>query len=282
MTMVSVQHAKQFGIKLYDRWVRQQIRRNWERAQKASTAHNLPRPLIVSLTSYPPRFETLDLTLRCLLAQSIRADKTILWIAHQDRPALTDGIKALESKGLTIRYCDDVRSHKKYAYAFREFSDCFVVTADDDAYYWPDWLAELVAGHALGTRDFACLRAHKIVFAPDGRPREYEQWEHNTADSHASSAIFPTGLGGVLYRPAEMDPDVTNLDRAISLTPTADDLWLYWMARRAGICFRKVGPRRRFHNWTGTQATALYQVNSVLVNGNDVQVKAMIDAYGWP
>ena len=79
-----------------------------------------------------------------------------------------------------------------------------------------------------------------------------------------------------------MDPDVINLDRGISLAPTADDLWLYWMARRAGICFRKVGPRRRFHNWTGTQATALYQVNSVLVNGNDVQLKAMIDAYGWP
>src|SRR5882757_9969542 len=116
--MLSVKHAKQFGFKLYDRWLRLQICRNWERLQKASAAHNLPRPLIVSLTSYPPRFKTLDLTLRCLLAQSIRADQTILWIAHRDRQAITEEIESLTSKGLTIRYCEDVRSHKKYAYTF--------------------------------------------------------------------------------------------------------------------------------------------------------------------
>jgi len=280
--MFSVRHPKQFAIELYDRWVRLQICRNWERDQKASVAHNLSKPLIVSLTSYPPRFKTLSLTLRCLLAQSIRADQTILWIAHQDRQAITEEIEALRSKGLSIRYCEDVRSHKKYAYAFREFSDCFIVTADDDAYYWPTWLAQLVEGHSPHTRDFACLRAHKIVFTPDGRPGEYDQWEHNTNDSQPSPAIFPTGLGGVLYRPAEMHPDVTNLDRAMLLAPTADDLWLYWMARRAGICFRKVGPTQRFHNWSGTQAASLYQVNSVVANGNDVQIDAMIRAYGWP
>jgi len=173
--MFPVKHAKRLAIELYDRWLRHQICRNWEQHWKASAAHNLPRPLIVSLTSYPPRFKTLDLTLRCLLAQSIRADQTILWIAHQDRQAITDEIRVLESKGLTIRYCDDVRSHKKYAYAFREFPDCFVVTADDDAYYWPNWLAELVDGHSPGARDFACLRAHKIICSEDGAPRAYDQ-----------------------------------------------------------------------------------------------------------
>lgn len=282
MTMLSIDRAKQSAFALYDHWLRLKIRNNWKQHRAASVAHRLPKPLVVSLTSYPPRFDTLGLTLRCLLAQSIRADATVLWIADQDRQAVSDDIAALASQGIMIRYCDDVRSHKKYAYAFREFADCFVVTADDDAYYWPKWLEELVEGHRLGSREFACLRAHKICFTESGAPRPYEQWEHNTDDSRVAPEIFPTGLGGVLYQPAAMDPDVTDLDRAMALTPTADDLWLYWMARRAGFCFRKVGPRRRFHNWTGTQAQALYQTNSVQANGNDIQIQAMIDAYGCP
>lgn len=280
--MLSIRRAKQSAIELYDRWLRLKICYNWKQRRRASVAHGLPKPLIVSLTSYPPRFETLGLTLRCLLAQSIRADQTILWIAERDRQAVTEDIAALESQGIMIRYCDDARSHKKYTYAFREFADCFVVTADDDAYYWPQWLEELVEGYRPGLREFACLRAHKIIFSGAGSPRPYDEWEHNTDDSRACPQIFPTGLGGVLYQPAAMDPEVTNLDRAMTLTPTADDLWLYWMARRAGFCFRKVGPRRRFHNWTGTQGQSLYQVNSVVTNGNDIQIRAMIDAYGWP
>jgi hypothetical protein len=282
MTMLPIARAKQAAIDLYDPWLRLKVRKYWHHRRRASVAHRLPKPLIVSLTSYPPRFHTLGLTLRCLLAQSIRADQTILWIADQDRQAVTEDIAALAEQGIIIRYCDDVRSHKKYTYAFREFADCFVVTADDDAYYWPEWLEELVGGYRSDAREFACLRAHKINFAGSGTPESYDRWEHNTDDSRASPGIFPTGLGGVLYQPAAMHPDVTNLDRAMALTPTADDLWLYWMARRAGFCFRKIGPRRRFHNWTGTQTQSLYQVNAVCANGNDVQVKAMIDAYGWP
>ena len=282
MAMLAVRRAKQTAIELYDHWLRLKIRHNWKQRREMAVAHRLPKPLIVSLTSYPPRFDTLGLTLRCLLAQSIRADQTILWIADQDREALTEEIAALASQGIMIRYCDDVRSHKKYTYAFREFADCFVVTADDDAYYWPQWLQELVEGYRPDSREFACLRAHKVIFANAGVPRPYDLWEHNTDDSRAGPKIFPTGLGGVLYQPAAMDPEVTNLERALALTPTADDLWLYWMTRRAGFCFRKVGPRRRFHNWTGTQAQSLYQGNSVLVNGNDIQIRAMIDTYGWP
>ena len=47
--------------------------------------HQLPAPLIVSLTSYPVRFKTLPKTLKCLLNQSIIPDKIILWIAYEDK-----------------------------------------------------------------------------------------------------------------------------------------------------------------------------------------------------
>jgi hypothetical protein len=40
------------------------------------------------LTSYPARFETLHLALSCLLDQSVKADRTILWVAHKDEDHL--------------------------------------------------------------------------------------------------------------------------------------------------------------------------------------------------
>ena len=44
--------------------------------------HRLPSELIVSLTSYPPRFKTLHLTIKSLLDQTVRPDRIILWIGR--------------------------------------------------------------------------------------------------------------------------------------------------------------------------------------------------------
>ena len=47
----------------------------------------------MSLTSYPPRFGTLHLTLACLLDQSVKPDHLILWIAREDIKELPDDIR---------------------------------------------------------------------------------------------------------------------------------------------------------------------------------------------
>ena len=57
--------------------------------------HELPDNLIVSLTSFDKRFETLPLTLECLLSQTIKPDRVILWISYSDKSDLTDDIKKL-------------------------------------------------------------------------------------------------------------------------------------------------------------------------------------------
>ena len=42
--------------------------------------HSLNGKLVVSLTSYPDRYKTLNFTLRTILSQSIKPDKILLWI----------------------------------------------------------------------------------------------------------------------------------------------------------------------------------------------------------
>ena len=133
-------------------WLGEQRRRQrLRRAQRAVSRfptvtgrkpHELGAPLIVTLTSYPPRFPTLGATLRSLLDQTVQADRTILWLAEQDLALLPDDVIVLKDFGLEIRTCADLRSYKKLIPALQAFPDAWFATADDDVYYRPDWLEE--------------------------------------------------------------------------------------------------------------------------------------------
>src|SRR5262249_15606303 len=76
----------------------------------AGRPHGLPRPLIVSLTSYPPRFPTLALTLKCLLTQSVTPDHLVLWVTRDDFSLLPRDVLDLRSHDLEIALAPDLRS----------------------------------------------------------------------------------------------------------------------------------------------------------------------------
>jgi len=233
--------------------------------------HVLPGELIVCLTSYPPRFHALAKTLKSLLAQDVLADRTILWLADSDLQMLPGDVLQLTAFGLEIRTCEDIGSYKKIVPALREFPDAFVVTADDDIYYPPDWLSELVGGVRPGEKLVVCRRAHRPLgklgdFAP------YSQWEWEIkTDEGVRDDLFPTGGAGALYPPGSLAPEVLSIEDFKELCPTADDVWLYCMAKRAGTLHRQVGGRFRLINWRGTQDNGLEHYN--VLNGNDDQLR---------
>jgi hypothetical protein len=253
----------------------------WRAAAQKLKPAEIDGALIVSLTSYPPRFGTLAYTLKSLLAQSLKPDRIILWIAHGDRAALPKDVLDLEQRGLEIAYCENLRSYKKIVFALHAYPKGLIAIADDDTYYWRDWLKGLVAAYDPKRRRIPCYRAHRIVLRSDGRPAAYTTWQHNIGAPEASSLIFATGMGGVLYPADFLHPDVLSAETFSRLAPTADDVWLYWMARLGGSVFYKVGPRRRFHNWNGSQNISLYDSNALNNDANDVQIDAMMGTYGW-
>lgn len=277
----ALQSAKGHAFTLSDPWIRAAVGRRWRGQRAEARPHGLGRPLVVSLTSYPPRFSTLVHTLRSLLAQSVRADETVLWIAHRDHAGLPREVLDLQDAGLRIGLCEDVRSYKKYAWSFTEHPAAYVVTTDDDAYYWPSWLAELTSDLTLDNeRAIPTFRAHEIMLDTQGVPLPYGAWRQNTSERKTAPTLFPTGLGGVVYVPSLLHPDVLDVEAARRLAPTADDMWLYVMARRAGLQFRKVGPKVRFRNWTGSQASALYIENDASGSANDAQFAALVRKFG--
>lgn len=248
------------------------------RSDAPGRPHGLSAPLVVSLTSYPARFDTLALTLRGLLRQSVRPDRVILWIAEGDESELPADCVGLP--GLEIRSCPDWRSYTKIVPTLLAHPEAFVVTADDDVYYPADWLEKLVDAARNGAR-VACHRAHRIALRADDQPTLYAEWCHNIDAPEQSRLLFLTGVSGVIYAPGVFHPDVTRDDLFSRLAPRSDDVWLYWMHRLTGVEAQKIGNRARILEWEGSQAQSLRAAN-LHGNGNDRAIAAMIRHYGWP
>lgn len=243
--------------------------------------HDLPVRLIVSLTSYPPRFPTLALTLRCLLSQTIRPDALILWVGVDDAANLPPQVLELKTQGLEIRTTRDLGSFKKIIPALEAFPDAAIVTADDDLFYRWRWLEDLVCAARGAPKEIVCHRAHQIRLAGDGKPLPYREWTMESALQDNAGLLFPTGAAGVLYPPGALSPATLDIESFQKLCPRADDVWLYWMSRLAQTKVRNLATRQPLIAWRGSQDEALYNAN-VFEGQNDVQIRKMIEAFGWP
>jgi hypothetical protein len=203
-------------------------------------------------------------------------------------------VLALQQAGLTIEYTEDLKSFKKIIPALRRFPDAFIVTADDDVYYWPTWLEELVNAYSPARREILCHRVNRIRLAANGRPLPYSQWDFEYRGFEPSPLIFPTGAGGVLYPPGHLHPDVVDDATFRALCPSTDDVWLYWMGLRGGSQFRRTElgrPRMRWPGssprfsmivWPGSQRVSLNRINIPQGGGNDSQIGNLIDRFGFP
>ncbi|MES2432254.1 MAG: glycosyltransferase family 2 protein [Pseudomonadota bacterium] len=256
--------------------------------------HGLPKPLYISLTSYPARFDVLHLTLRCLLNQTVQPDGMVLWIGEADMAALPAAVLSMQSDAFQIRATRDMRAYTKIIPMLAERPDAFIVTADDDLYYRATWLEDLVTSALQHPGQVQAHRAHRVTHRPDGAMQSYEKWNLDIGRgiaginifgrSTAGGDIFATGVGGVLYPPGSLHADTVRSEVFTELSPYNDDIWLYWMARRQGSVVRHLGPRFRVLEWPGSQHQSLRAHNRGKggENRNDVAIAAMIAAFGKP
>lgn len=270
--------------KLRQRWLEWQAERAVARFPKIESPqpHGLASPLIVTLTSFPPRFPVLGKTLKSLLDQETRPDRVVLWLAHDDLAQLPQDVLALEAHGLEIRSCSDTRSYKKLIPALAEWPEAHFVTADDDVYYPPDWLTGLVETARAHPRDVVATRAHMATVDPEGALTSYSEWELATSAQLARRAedrLFPTGVGGILYPPGSLHPDVSDEAQFRALCPNGDDIWFFWMARKAGTRHRRTQAWFDVVEWPTDHRISLSDDN-FLGDGNDRQIKATEAALG--
>lgn len=255
------------------------VRLKWWVAFHAGAVGGRPTPgVIVSLTSFPPRYPTLGLTLKSLLMQRVRPEEVLLWIAAKDMAAIPEDIRELEANGLRIMECEDFRSYNKFVHALRDYPDHKIAICDDDTYYPPHWLGDLL--EPVGEKQIAGHRLHLIRRDEHGQPLPYRDWLHEGGRREPTPLNFPTGVGGVLLEARKLDPEVIDATTARQLSPTADDMWLYVMGRRRGCEFVRVGRRFGLISWRSSQEVALWQTNNTGERANDRQLQALLTHFG--
>lgn len=243
--------------------------------------------VVVSLTSYGRRVSAvLPYTIVSLLRQTYKPDVVVLWLDYDNwnDDNLPKSLKKLQKKGLTIRYCEDLKSYKKLIPALETYPDALIITVDDDIYYKRNMVERLVKAYEDDSRFIYSHRAHEIKFAPNGDLLPYNSWEEEIS-GFSGRFVFPTSGGGCLYKRQLLYKDICNKELFMNLAPKADDVWFYFMEVMQNTSC-KVLPYKgyiyipldafyqHFHQGSSLASTNCNELQ------NDVQIKAVMEYYG--
>lgn len=190
--------------------------------------------LIISFTSFPARINDVWQVVESLKRQSVLPEKIILWLSRDQFPekkGIPEQLWNEVDELFEIRMVEgDIRSHKKFYYVMQEYPDKIFVTCDDDVYYHPDTLKNLVECSKKYPSCIIANTARHISYNNDGNLLPYKQWGSDVKP-YSSTNLMQIGIGGVLYPPQLLHEITLRKDLFLKLTPMADDIWLNCMAR---------------------------------------------------
>ncbi len=186
----------------------------------------------------------------------------------------------LRRYGLTIRWCEDLKSHKKYYYAMKEYPDDIIITFDDDLYYHPDTIKLLYESYMKHPNAVSALRTHLITFDKEGKIELYKNWKREQSEliGIPSMRLFATGVGGILYPPHCMHKELFNKKVMLDTCEYADDVWLKVMQIMNGTPTVQAAANIELSYVEGTQKEALYKYN-LNNGGNDIQIRKVLEKY---
>lgn len=199
-------------------------------------------PVIVSLASYPPRIESVQVCIESLLSQSVRPEKILLWLYAGEFPHGVDDVPAslvaLQDEVFSIEWTDvNLKPHNKYFWTMQRYPEAVVVTTDDDIAYMPTMLEELLQCHREFPRSVVGNRTHIMLVDERGALCPYGSWlkEQEVVLHEPSQMLIATGVGGVLYPPQLLPAETFDIERIRATVLRADDLWLKAMEIKASI-----------------------------------------------
>lgn len=252
------------------------LRRVMQHAQHRAAGN---REVVVTLTSYPPRIGTVWHSVRSIFGQSYLPDRIVLYLAKSDFPNrekdLPQSLLDMLWHDFEIRWVDeDLKPHKKYYWAFKDFRDSLVVTIDDDLVYRKTMIQELVEAFPKHPDAIIASRTHLIMFNEDGSIKPYDQWIYEAPYYHPalvgipSMRLFATTGAGTLFNPS-LFPELTfDIDLIKRHCLAADDVWLKAVETIAGIPVVAATNEQLLEYVPGTQDVALCHVNTES-GGND-------------
>ena len=188
--------------------------------------------IIVSLTSFPKRIDSLWMVIDSMFHQTIRPSKIFLYLSKEEFPkgkeSLPKRLLNYENLGLNICFRDEnLMPHNKYYYALQEHCKTNVITIDDDLYYHKNLISNLWHLHKKFPNCVCSNTIDIIQFEKNGNFKPYKQWTRPIDKQAPSILNLALGYTGVLY-PSNIykSIEVFNKLKIRELSLKADDLWL--------------------------------------------------------
>jgi len=188
--------------------------------------------ITVSFTTYPARIKSAVYVADAMLRQTLKPDRVILVLAENEfltKDALPEEYANLEKRGLSIVFTEDLKPHKKYQYAMKNYPDSIIVTVDDDVLYQNNLLERLFTSYKKHPHAVSAIRTHRIKFF-NKKLLPYNEWEFESLYTDKPvHDLLAVGVGGVLYPPGCLEKRNGLLfdTRAIKETCLyTDDIWL--------------------------------------------------------
>jgi len=252
----------------------------YNRYKKSSGVSKTNNNLIVSLTTFPKRFNVVHLTIESILNQTVKPDQIVLWLIRDEieEHGIPEHIKKLTSRGLDIEVIDEnLKPYNKLIFALEKYPNSNIITVDDDIIY-PGWF---ISKLLLKSYSFpGCIIAYRCleVLTKNNKLEKYVLWTDSDI-KEATSKLFFTGVGGVLYPPNSLYKDVLNRKLFTKLSPSADDIWFNVMAFLQNTkVIQATGKWTEFPSTPNSQDIALSKTN-VALNENDIKLQNVYNYY---
>ena len=221
------------------------------------------KSIIVSLTSYPARIQSVHETIITLLNQTVKPDKIILWLSEDEfvdkEENLPSELLALREYGLIINWCNkNIKSYKKLLPALEQYSNEIIITADDDVYYDRFLIESLYNAYLKNPNYIYTRRAVEMDFQDTNLKYISPRKNYYNHRQEASFLNQQMGGSGCLYPPNSLHKDVFK----ISLLPTHDDAYFGAMAVLNNTKIQIIdGYNRNLIFRKGTQEQGLINLN---------------------
>lgn len=246
--------------------------------EKYDYSNQLPE-IVVSLTSFPKRFDKIELCLKSISLQSLKPNRILIWLGNDTSyEEYNKYLKKYEKYGFEffIDNENNYMSHKKYLYAFEKFKEAIIITLDDDLIYERNLIKSLVKKYEKYNNCIIARRVHKINFK-DNIIENYMKWNHECfLIKKPSNYLFATTGAGTLFPPSILPKEILDFEKIKKYALTADDAWINLMAIKYNI--KRVWVGNLFQmppTIDGSQQFSL-NVENIGDNKNDESIKKII------
>jgi len=236
--------------------------------------------LIISLTSYPARIDSVHVTIESIFNQTERPWKIVLVLAENEfeELKLPSSIHNLIDRGLEVLWVsENTRSFKKLLPVQKRYPNSSIITVDDDILYEANFIESLLKvankyPHAIIGNRGRLIRKYKEEILP------YRDWPL-ISHGKVGNDILLTGMGGILYPPNQINETMLqDISSALKLCPNADDLWFWAVSVMSNTEIVCTSQMTFYEVDVGVSEESLSAIN--LENGaNDIQFQRLLKQY---